>query len=128
MCSIVEGNVGIICACALTLRPLVVKFWPRWTESSRARSHSQYLHKGSHVSWNTWRHSKMKRDAPLTQNDVEPNGASYLELGEVEGMRTVVHTSGLDPPKAALSDLDCDGGIIKTVDVAVSSGARDERD
>ncbi len=85
------------------------------------------MHKGSNVSWHTWRQSKIQRDVPLAHNDSEPNDGSYLELGEVEGMRTVVHTSGIDPSKTPISDLDRDSGILRTVDVAVSTGARNER-
>lgn len=121
MNSTVEANVSIMCACALTLKPFIRRFFPNILKSSagQTKSNSGISASGSRTVRKTWRASKAAEANAWSQFDDQTRDGTYLELGEGGISETIIH------PQANTSDSQLavgpgdEGKIIRTIGVDV---------
>ena len=125
--SVIETNLGIICACLIVLKPLVRQLFPTWSESFHRSS--VYLNRrsgGPPSSQKKWFGSSSKpqtgpSDAiSLTGTRFGEN--EYLELGKRGTTSTSIGKASPMRPwdDQIIGNLDVEsGGIVKTVDMDV---------
>ncbi|KAI9791606.1 MAG: hypothetical protein M1816_003692 [Peltula sp. TS41687] len=90
---IIEANVSIMCACALTLKPFLCRFFPKILELTTGRTKSSAgLSNGSRTVRKSWRASKPGETKRWSSQINDPiRDGTYLELGEGGINETVIH-------------------------------------
>lgn len=125
-CSSIETNVGIICACALTLRPFVRKFFPKLFDSTGRSNSREKPYSPAQLSWKAWPRSKPTNASTVMSQRGDQKDGEYLELGENGATETIISTSKPDDTGLPVMGLDHDGKIVKTMGVDISKGSQGE--